>query len=588
MSSTLVADGIVSRLVDWDVRRIFGYAGDGVDPILAALRRQQDRIELVTARHEEMAAFMATGHAKYGGGVGVCLATQGPGAVHLLNGLYDAKLDRRPVVAIVGQVVSSALGSGYQQEVDLHTLFKDVCAQYVQVASSPQQLPHVLDNAFRTALATSSPVCVIVPHDVQQAEAPEPGQEHGFVVSSTAYAQPRTIPDVARLESAADLLGAGRRVAILAGQGAAGAEGPLREIAERLGAGITTSLLGKPLLDESLPYHCGVMGHLGTTASADLMAGCDTLLIVGSNDPWTEFYPAPGQARAVQVDVAARNIGTKFPVEVALVGDAASTLNALVPLLPAQPGWRPEVESSVTAWRELAGQRVAQRPARLNPQLVVSELSAHLPPDVQVAVDVGSVTYWYARFLRLPSGAPAHLSSTLASMGSAMPYGIAAKLLHPDRPVVVLAGDGAMQMNGLSELITVADRWRRWPDPRFVVLVLNNGDLAEVSWEQREMEGDPRFPTSQTVPPFPYAAYAELLGLKGLRVEEPGQVRQAWTEALSADRPVVVEAVVDPDVPLLPPRQPEEKLRRTLHGLEQERGGDQARDLLREQREGEQ
>jgi pyruvate dehydrogenase (quinone) len=589
MSSTTVADGVVDRLVDWGVERVFGYAGDGVDPFLAALHRQESRVELVTARHEEMAAFMATGHAKYGGGVGVCLATQGPGAVHLLGGLYDAKLDRRPVVAIVGQVVTSALGSGYQQEVDLHTLFKDVCGQYLQVASSPQALPHVLDDAFRTALATSSPVCVIVPHDIQQAEAPaESEQGHGIVQSSTAYGQARSVPDDGQLRVAAELLGAGRRVAVLVGQGAAGAERQVRDVVERLGAGLTTSLLGKPLLDESLPYHCGVMGHLGTTASADLMSGCDTLLIVGSNDPWTEYYPAPGQARAVQIDVTARNIGTKFPVEAALPGDAASTLDALLPLLPERSGWRQDVEGFVTTWRGIAERRVAQQTRRLNPQLVVNELSAQLPPDVQVAVDVGSVTYWYARFLRLPPGAPAHLSSTLASMGSALPYGIAAKLLHPDRPVVALAGDGAMQMNGLSELITVAHRWREWADPRFVVLVLNNGDLAEVSWEQREMEGDPRFPTSQIVPSFPYADYARLLGLEGVRVEEPEQVREAWTAAFAADRPVVVEAVVDRDTPLLPPRQPQEKVEQTLRAIEHESDGDQARDLLREQHDDEQ
>lgn len=587
MSSTTVADGVVDRLVDWGVERVFGYAGDGVDPILAALHRQEVRIELVTARHEEMAAFMATGHAKYGGGVGVCLATQGPGAVHLLNGLYDAKLDRRPVVAIVGQVVTSALGSGYQQE-DLHTLFKDVCAQYLQVVASPQALPHVLDDAFRTALATSSPVCVIVPHDVQQAEAPDQDEQgHGIVRSSTAYAQPRTVPHDDQLRAAADLLGAGERVAVLVGQGAAGAERQVRDVVERLGAGLTTSLLGKPLLDESLPYHCGVMGHLGTTASADLMSGCDTLLIVGSNDPWTEYYPAPGQARAVQIDVTARNIGTKFPVEAALPGDAASTLDALLPLLPERDGWRKDVEGFVATWHDVAERRVAQRTGRLNPQLVLSELSAQLPPDVQVAVDVGSVTYWYARFLRLPSGVPAHLSSTLASMGSALPYGIAAKLLHPDRPVVALAGDGAMQMNGLSELITVAHRWHEWADPRFVVLVLNNGDLAEVSWEQREMEGEPRFPTSQAVPSFPYADYARLLGLEGIRVEDPAQVREAWTTALVADRPVVIEAVVDRDTPLLPPRQPDEKVEQTLEAIGHERNGDQAADLLREQHDDE-
>ncbi|OUZ10982.1 hypothetical protein BHE97_05990 [Aeromicrobium sp. PE09-221] len=297
--------------------------------------------------------------------------------------------------------------------------------------------------------------------------------------------------------------------------------------ASRLGTGVTTSLLGKPVLDEALTYHCGVMGHLGTTASTDLMAGCDTLLIVGSNDPWAEFYPAPGQARAVQIDITARNIGAKYPVEVALVGDAADTLDGLLPLLPERQGWRSEVEGFVQTWQEAAEQHIQQETDSLNPQRVVQELSTHLPTDAQVSVDVGSVVYWYTRYVQLPSGVPAHLSSTLASMGSAMPYGIAAKLLHPDRPLVALAGDGAMQMNGLSEFITVAARWRDWADPRFVVLVLNNGDLSEVSWEQREMEGDPRFPTSQEVPAFPYAEYAELLGLNGIRVDDESQVADA-------------------------------------------------------------
>src|SRR5918997_4222663 len=581
-SAGTVADGLVGRLVGWGVGRLFGYAGDGIDPILAALDRAADRIELVTARHEEMAAFMATGHAKYSGEVGVCLATQGPGAIHLLNGLYDAKLDRKPVVAIVGQVVTTALGSGYLQEVDLQTLFKDVCAQYVQTVMSPQQIEHVIDDAFRTAMATSSPVCVIVPHDIQKADLPEGGEQaHGIVQSSTAYARLRAVPHDDDLRRAADLLAAGERVAVLAGQGATNAADEVRAVVERLGAGLTTSLLGKPLLDESLPYHCGVMGHLGTTASADLMAGCDTLLIVGSNDPWTEFYPAPGQARAVQIDITGRNIGTKYPVDVALAGDSAQTLSELLPLLPERPGWRSQVEGFVTAWHDIARQRVQQAAEPLNPQLVVHELSAHLPPDAQVSVDVGSVVYCYARFLRLPDGVPAHLSSTLASMGSALPYGLAAKLLHPDRPVVALAGDGAMQMNGLSELITVAARWRDWADPRFVVLVLSNGDLAEVSWEQREMEGDPRFPTSQEVPAFPYAGYADLLGLRGVRVDRPEQVADAWRDAPAADRPVLIEAVVDRDVPLLAPRQPEEKTEQMDRGASQEPDGDHARELLR-------
>jgi pyruvate dehydrogenase (quinone) len=589
--TTTVADGLVARLRDWGVRRVFGFAGDGIDPILAALHRAQDDIELVTARHEEMAAFMATGHAKYSGELGVVLATQGPGAIHLLTGLYDAKLDRKPVVAIVGQVVATALGSGYLQEVDLQTLFKDVCGQYVQTVTAPEQLPLVLDNAVRTALATSGPTCVIITHDVQRAELPESlPQSHGVVQTGAVVGRPRVLPQDADLARAAEVLTAGERVAMLVGQGAAGAVPEVLALADRLGAGITTSLLGKPLLDESLPHHCGVMGHLGTTASADLLAACDTLLIVGSNDPWTEFYPEPGQARTVQVDLAARNIGAKYPVEVGLAGDSAETLRALLSLLPddgpaRRAGWRRRVEDGVRTWRAIADERAHQPADPLNPQLVLHELSARLPADAQVSVDVGSVVYWYARYLRLPVGVPAHLSSTLASMGSAMPYGVAAKLLHPDRPVVALAGDGAMQMNGLLELITVAHRWRDWADPRFVVLVLNNGDLAEVSWEQREMEGDPRFPTSQRVPSFPYAGYAELLGLHGIRVDDPADVGAAWDEALAADRPCVVEAVVDRRTPLLPPRRSADTVEKMRQGLDQEPDGAPAAEQLARQHE---
>ncbi len=583
--ATTVADGVVARLLDWGVDRVFGYAGDGIDPLLAALARRQDQVALVTARDEEVSAFMASGHARYGGGVGVCLATQGPGAIHLLNGLYDAKLDHVPVVALVGQVVTTALGSGYLQEVDLATLLKDVCGEYLQTVMTPEQLPLVLDDAFRTALAASAPVAVILPHDVQKADLPDdPRHEHGLVPTSTAFARGRSVPGTDELAAAADLLGAGERVAVLLGQGGRAAAEQVRAVVERLGAGVTTSLLGKPVLDERLPYHCGVMGHLGTTASADLLGSCDTLLIVGSNDPWTEFYPAPGQARAVQIDVSARHIGTKHAVEVALVGDARDTLDALLPLLPAKDGWRAQVETFVQGWHEVARHRVAQTAERLNPQLVVHALDAALPPDAQVAVDVGSITYWYARFLHLPPGVPAHVSGTLASMGCALPYGIAAKLLHDDRPVVALVGDGAMQMNGLAELVTVADRWRDWADPRFVVLVLHNGDLAEVSWEQREMEGDPRFPTSQHVPSFPYAGYAELLGLRGTRVEHADDVAPAWEQAFAADRPVVIEAVVDRDVPLLAPRQPDEKVEQMLRGLAQEPDGGDARRLVQEQR----
>jgi pyruvate dehydrogenase (quinone) len=578
-------------LREWGVHRIFGYAGDGIDPILAALNRAGGDPELVTARHEEMAAFMASGHAKYTGEVGVCLATQGPGAIHLLAGLYDAKLDRKPVVAIVGQVVTTALGSGYLQEVDLQTLFKDVCGQYVMTMASPEQFPLVLDNAFRTALATSSPTCVIVPHDVQRAELPEQEHTHGVVPTSTAFARPRVIPPEADLDRAVELLQACERPALLVGQGAVGATDEVVALAERLGGGVATSLLGKPLLDESLPFHCGVMGHLGTTASADLLSSCDGLVIIGSNDPWTEFYPAPGQARTVQIDIAARNLGAKTQVEVGLAGDARITLQELLARLGSASGnqaWRATVERYVRDWHDVREQRARERrpgeDGRLNPQLVVHELTSRLPADALVGVDVGSVTYWYARFLRLPPGVPAYTSGTLASMGCGLPYAIAAKLAHPDRPAVVLAGDGAMLMNGISELVTVAHRWRDWTDPRFVVLVLNNGDLAEVSWEQREMEGDPRYPVSQEVPSFPFADYAELLGLRGIRVEKPDQIAEAWREAFAGDRPCLVEAVTDPDTPMLAPKQPEEQVEQMLAGLSQEPGGEAVQARVRTQR----
>ena len=569
MAERNTADVLVERLVGWGVDRVFGYSGDGIDGVMGALRRA-GRPAFVQARHEETAAFMAVGHAKYTGGVGVCLSTQGPGAVHLLNGLYDAKLDSKPVVAIVGQQVTTVLGSAYQQEIDLTRLFGDVCAQFVQAAHTPEQVPMLVDKAFRTALATRSPTCVVLPHDVQTAPAPDPtAHGHGVMVTSPGLRPARVLPRDEDVRAAADLLRAGERTAILVGQGAYGAADLVAELAERLAAGVAASLLGKPVLDEGLPFHTGVMGHLGTTASTELMRGCDTLLLVGTNDPWTEFYPAPGQARAVQIDIDGRRLGTRYPVEVPLLGDAAETLRALLALIePGRPSeWRRRVEAWVRRWHEIAAARAAAPAEPVNPQHVVRSLNGLLPADAQVSVDVGSVVYWYARHLRLPAGVPAHLSSTLASMGSALPYGLAAKLAAPDRPVVALAGDGAMQMNGLAELITVADRWREWADPRFVVCVLNNRDLAEVSWEQREMEGEPRFAASQRLPEVRYAEHAELLGLRGIRVTGRDDVVAAWEAAFDADRPVLIDAVVDPAIPLLPPGQPYEKIEPMYRGL---------------------
>ncbi len=572
MTERLVADTIVDRLVDWGVKRIFGYSGDGINTLLGALRRHPEGPEFVQARHEEAAAFMAVAHSKFalgqlgaeeddgsagGVNIGVMVSTQGPGAVHLLNGLYDAKLDSMPVVAIVGQQNVTVLGSQYQQEIDLKAMFKDVAAQFCEQISSPEQATSVMDRAFRTALATSSPTVVILPHDVQQQPEVALSGEHAQIPTAAIWAPSVVTPQKAQLESAVELLNGCERIVMLVGQGARRASKEVEQIAERLGAAVVTSLLGKPYVDESLPYVAGVMGHLGTSASAAVLNRCDGLLIVGSNDPWTEFYPKPGAARAVQIDISAQRPGNRYPVEVALVGDSAATLRQLLALLPSVPErrepWRREVSEAVASWDELRLERAFVTANPVNPERVVHELGLQLPSNAQVALDVGSCVYWYARQLVLPREVPAHLCSTLASMGAGLPYGLAAKLLHPERPVVVLAGDGGMQMSGVAELITLSARWREWEDPRFVVCVFNNGDLAEVTWEQRETEGDPRFVPSQHLPHFPFSEYAELLGLRGIRVADPNELAGAWEQAFSADRPVVIDVRSDPAVPLLPP-----------------------------------
>ncbi|MDV8001072.1 thiamine pyrophosphate-requiring protein [Rhodococcus sp. IEGM 1408] len=554
-----VADLVVERLVAWDVERIYGYAGDGNNPLLGALRRSEVGPRFMRARHEESAAFMAVADAKYSGGVGVVNSTQGPGAAHLLNGLYDAKLDSVPVVALVAQQHTSVLGSDYQQEIDLSSVFADVAGAFMQTVVAAEQMPMVIDRAFRAALTHRTPVVVVLPHDVQNAPAPElggeEGQEHGVVVTAPEWTHGVVTPrddDVAR---AARLLDEGERIAILAGRGMAGAQQELMELAERLDAGVTMSLLGKPYVDESRPLVGGTMGHLGTTASARILQNCDTLLIVGSNDPWTEFYPVPGQARAVQIDLDPAKLANRYPVEVGLVGDATLALSALTERVARRDrtAWRADVERWVGQWREISAER-ANVPARgLNPELVARRLCLQMPHDARLAVDVGSSVYHYVRQMDLPTTVPAHLSSTLASMGCGIPYAIAAKSSAPAKPVVVLAGDGAMQMLGINELITVSEAWRTWEDPTMVVVVLANGDLAEVSWEQRESEQQPRFARSQEVPQFDMAGYAELLGLRGVRVEDSEQLDAALVAAFTADRPTVIEAVTDPDVPLLPP-----------------------------------
>jgi len=554
--SKLVADHILERLRAWGVYRIYGYPGDGINALLGALDRAKGDPELIQVRHEEMAAFMACGHAKFTGEVGVCMATSGPGAIHLLNGLYDAKLDHQPVVAIVGQQGRAALGGDYQQEVDLVTLFKDVAHEYVQMASHPAQIRHLVDRALRIALSQRTVTCIVVPNDLAGMKAVEtPPHKHGTVHSSAGYSAPMVRPSEEDVQRAAEILNRGRRVAILAGQGAAGAADELLDVADVLGAGIAKALLGKAVVPDDVPYVTGSIGLLGTRPSWELMSGCDTLLMVGSSFPYSEFLPEEGHAKGVQIDIDPRLIGIRYPMDVQLVGDARRTLGALRPLLERKTdrSWQEQVIGWVEDWWQVIDARAHESADPINPQRVFWELSPRLPDGCILTSDSGSAANWFARDLKVRKGMMASLSGTLATMGPGVPYAIAAKFAHPTRPVIALVGDGAMQMNGLNELITVAKYWRQWSDPRLVVLVLNNRDLNQVTWEQRALQGDPMYPVTQTIPDFPYARFAQMLDLHGVRVDIPDAVGPAWDEVLSADRPAVLEAVVDPEVPPLPP-----------------------------------
>ena len=552
-----VSDHLISRLREWKVDRIYGYPGDGINGIMGALQRAgDDAPAFVQVRHEEMAAFMACAHAKVSGRPGVCLATSGPGAIHLLNGLYDAKMDHQPVVAIVGQQALSALGGDYQQEVDLQGLFKDVAREYVHMVTTPDQLRHLVDRAFRIAMSERTVTCVIVPNDVQEEDAVEnPPRMHGTIHSSVGYTPPTVVPHEDDLRRAAEILNAGERVAMLVGAGALHAGREVVEVAETLGAGVAKALLGKAAVPDDLPFVTGSIGLLGTKPSWNLMMDCDTLLMVGSSFPYSEFLPKEGQARGVQIDIDGRMLGIRYPMELNLVGDSAATLRALLPHLARKTdrSWRDQIEKDVADWWGVLERRAMQDAHPINPQRVFRELSSRLPDRAILTSDSGSAANWFARDLKLRAGMSASLSGNLATMGPGVPYAIGAKFSHPDRPVIALVGDGAMQMNGINELITISKYWKEWSDPRLVVLVLNNRDLNQVTWEQRAMEGDPKFEASQDLPDFPYADYARMIGLGGVRVDDPDDLGSAWDDALKADRPFVLEAVTDPDVPPLPP-----------------------------------
>ncbi|MGB8704002.1 MAG: thiamine pyrophosphate-requiring protein [Gillisia sp.] len=557
MSAT-VSDFILERIVDWGVKRIYGFPGDGINALIASVHRAEDdgKVEFIQTRHEEMAAFMAGAHAKWTGEVGVCMATSGPGAVHLLNGLYDAKMDHQPVVAFVGQQALTALGGSYQQEIDLISLFKDVAGDYVHMATNPAQVRHLVDRALRIAISERTVTCIILPNDLQEQDAvTTPPRIHGSVHSGIGITIPSVVPHSKDLERAAEILNEGKKVSILIGAGARNAPDEVTKVADLLGAGVAKALLGKDALPDDLPFVTGSIGLLGTMPSYKMMDECDTLLMIGTDFPYSEFLPKEGQAKAVQIDIASRRLGLRYPTDVNLVGDSKETLQALIPLLERKEDreWREDIEDHIRYWWKTLEDRAMNSADPINPQRVFWELNKKLPDNCILASDSGSSANWYARDIKMRKGMRGSLSGKLATMCPGVPYVIAAKFAYPDRPAVAMVGDGAMQMLGNNGLITIAKYWKRWKTPNLVIVVLNNQDLNQVTWEQRVMTGNPKYEGSQDVPDFPYAEYANMLGLRGIKVDKPEDIERTLTEAFNADRPVVYEAVTDPEVPPLPP-----------------------------------
>ena len=565
-----VGDYLLHRLNAWGVDHVFSYPGDGINGIVAAFGKTDDRPAYVQARHEEMAAFEATGYAKYTGRVGVVLTTSGPGAIHALNGLYDAKLDHVPVVAIVGHTARSKLGGSYQQEVDLQSLFKDVAAEYVVTVSVAEQLPDVIDRAFRIAHAEQAPTCIIIPNDLQEEEY-TPAEHIPKAVESQApgFVTPITRAPDEEVGHAADVLNAGNKVAILVGQGAKGAADEVVEVAERTGAGVAKALLGKDVLPDDLPFVTGSIGLLGSRPSWELMQECDTLLMVGTSFPYAAFMPARGQARAVEIDIQGKFIGLRYPTEVNLVGDAAETLRALIPLLEhkSDRSWRDAIEKNVSHWWDTVERRSMTEADPINPMRVVWDLNSRIPHNAMVSSDSGSAANWFARQLKVQRGMRCSLSGTLATMGPGVPYAIGAKFGNPERLAIALVGDGAMQMNGMAELITMRRYYEEWSDPRAIVCIFHNNDLNQVTWELRAMGGHPMFEGSQSLPEVDYAGFAQSLGLHGVYVDKPEEIGEAWDDALRADRPTVLDVRTDPDIPPIPPHATVQQMKDTAQAL---------------------
>ncbi|MET3809640.1 thiamine pyrophosphate-requiring protein [Arthrobacter sp. UYEF3] len=567
-----VSDFVVQRVRDWGVSRVFAFPGDGIGEFDGALEKAQRDgagLKYVRPTHEEICSLMATAHAKFTGEVGVCVATSSPGAFHMLNGLYDAQMDNQPVVAIVGQQGLNSLGTFTQQENNLERTLADV-AVYVQTIVSPEQAQAVVDTAFRTAKVRLGPAVIIIPHDVQGIEMPELKPQNWVSRSSAVAPSISIVPPQSEIVKAAGIINAGSKVTFIVGHGANGATDEVLKAAELCGAGLITALRAKQVIPSDVPHHSQQLGLLGTLPSAHQMSGCDTLVLLGTNYPYSQFLPKSGQARAIQVDLKPEQMGLRYPTELNLWGDVKATLTALIPHLEAKTelSWQNTVAEEMLEWEnEMEAQAMLTYKDGVNPRRVYHELNKRLPPRAIVTADAGSTADWYGHHIRLHRGMLGDLSGRLASMLAAMPYATAAKFAYPDRSVICTIGDGAFQMLGMNELITIKKYLQEWENPQLIIMVLHNNDLTQVSWEMRTEDANPVWSTSQDVQSVDYAGWAELLGFTGIRVKTDSEGAGAWDTAFAHRGVTVIDAYTSKNVPPLPPHITLEFAKHTAEAL---------------------
>ncbi|HKP52951.1 MAG TPA: thiamine pyrophosphate-dependent enzyme [Chloroflexia bacterium] len=542
------ADVLIDTIQDWGVEVIFGLPGDGINGIMEALRERQDKVRFVQVRHEEAAAFMACAYAKYTGKLGVCVATSGPGAIHLLNGLYDAKLDGAPVLAITGMPFHDLIGTHTQQDVETDKLFTDV-ALYSTRIMGPTHVENVADLACRTALSYKGVAHIAFPVDLQDKEVKKKGSKRNVPHhTSDVFARGARLPDEADLRRAVEALNSGKKVALLAGRGALHATDELEQVAEMLGAPIIKALLGKAAVPDDSPYTTGGIGLLGTRPSQEALESCDTLLMVGTSFPYIEFLPKPDQARAVQIELDPARIGLRYPVEVGLVGDSKRTLQALLPMLQRneERGFLEKAQDGMNEWRKLMEERGTRKDTPMKPQVVAWELGKRLADDAIVSCDSGTIATWWARQIPAKRGQMYSLSGTLASMANGLPYAIAAQVAYPDRQCIAFVGDGAFSML-MAEFATAV----KYKLPVKVVIIKNN-TLGMIKWEQMVFLGNPEYGCE--LQPIDFAAFAGACGGTGITIEDPSRCGDLLDEALATPGPVIIEAVVDPFEPPMPPK----------------------------------